>query len=128
MIIHLQLLILMHAAGCWTACRYGFVVYSTKAAAENAVQHLNAQELPDFPGRKVGRHAPRAQLQQHGRNQESTAMTGQPHAVAALSGPPAAQHSSCCAYVPCRLSFAWCSPSVCCCVAVACCPAAGARE
>jgi hypothetical protein len=29
-------------------------VYSTKAAAENAVQHLNAQELPDFPGRKVG--------------------------------------------------------------------------
>eukprot|EP00882_Tetradesmus_deserticola_P015278 GHRQ01016274.1.p1 GENE.GHRQ01016274.1~~GHRQ01016274.1.p1 ORF type:complete len:304 (+),score=145.33 GHRQ01016274.1:334-1245(+) len=32
---------------------YGFVVYKTKAAAENAVQHLNAQELPDFPGRKV---------------------------------------------------------------------------
>eukprot|EP00775_Hariotina_reticulata_P004666 gene4666-4919_t len=32
---------------------YGFVVYTTKTAAENAVQHLNMQELPDFPGRKV---------------------------------------------------------------------------
>eukprot|EP00879_Flechtneria_rotunda_P010539 GHRR01011019.1.p1 GENE.GHRR01011019.1~~GHRR01011019.1.p1 ORF type:complete len:456 (+),score=156.94 GHRR01011019.1:1169-2536(+) len=32
---------------------FGFVVYHTKDAAENAVQHLNAQELPDHPGRKI---------------------------------------------------------------------------
>jgi hypothetical protein len=38
---------------CWLSCRYGFIVYKTREAAEAAVETLAGQELEGFPGRKV---------------------------------------------------------------------------
>jgi hypothetical protein len=34
-------------------CRYGFIVYKTREAAEQAVAELPGKELDGFPGRKV---------------------------------------------------------------------------
>lgn len=31
-------------------CRFGFVVYKTKEAAANAVEHLNGKSIPNLTG------------------------------------------------------------------------------
>lgn len=43
-------------AGCclslvvWACFRFGFVVYKTREAAANAVEHLNGKSIPDLSG------------------------------------------------------------------------------